>query len=56
MPRKTRKELVLVDEDQLREDREEAYRRLTIELHRAQREGCVSSAAHQRSQPTNRCC
>lgn len=47
MPRKGRKELVLVDEDQLREDREEAYRRLAIELRRAQREGRVSSAPQQ---------
>lgn len=48
MPRKGRKQLMLVDEDQLREDREEAYRRLAIELHRAQRESRVSSAPHQR--------
>lgn len=34
MPRRTRKQLVLEDEELARRDREEGYRRLGIELHR----------------------
>lgn len=37
MPRKTRKRLAPIDEDVIRADREEGYRRLEIELHRAWR-------------------
>jgi hypothetical protein len=48
MPRKGRKQLVLVDEEQLRESREEGYRRLAIELHRAWRKDHVSLAPRQR--------
>lgn len=38
MPRCTRKELLLEDEDQARRDREEGYRRLGVELRRLWRE------------------
>jgi hypothetical protein len=48
MPRRGRKQLVLVDEDQLREDREEGYRRLAVELRRAWLQAHISSASRQR--------
>lgn len=44
MPRCTRKELLLEDEDQARRDREEGYRRLGIELRRLWREAVESGA------------
>ncbi len=37
MPRRRRKSLLLVDEDLAREDREEGYRRLLMELQRSWR-------------------
>lgn len=37
MPRKTRKELLVEDEDLTRDGREEAYRRLEIQLRQAWR-------------------
>ncbi|MFC5099541.1 hypothetical protein [Kibdelosporangium philippinense] len=42
MPRCTRKQLLVEDEDQARRDREEGYRRLGIELRRVWREACMS--------------
>jgi hypothetical protein len=42
MPRRTRTQLLDHDEDLARCDREEAYRRLEIELHRAWREACFA--------------
>ena len=39
MPRCTRKELILEDEEQARRNREEGYRRLGVELRQLRREG-----------------
>lgn len=42
MPRCTRKELLLEDEEQARWTREEGYRRLGIQLRRMWREACMT--------------